>query len=198
MTTFYCMRHGLTDWNLEHRIQGSNTDRPLVKEGREQAAKWAESLADGDFDMIVTSDLKRAKETAAIINEKLNLPISHDVRLNEQDWGEWSGMTRGEIKDLGKLYRQQERKGLDFRPAKGESRNEVLMRACDSLMDLSEEHPGKSILIVAHEGIVLILAYALSGLDYMPDDPNPVIPYRLHRYDCADLELAIGELNIEI
>jgi len=197
MTTFFCMRHGLTDWNREHRVQGC-TDTSLNEEGREQARKWAGSLARGGLDLIVTSGLARSKETAAIINETLGLDIVEDARLNEMDWGEWTGLDRGEIRKMYKLVGQQERKGFDFRAKGGESRNELLMRACDALLDLTGKHPGKSVLVVAHNGILKCLAHALSGQDYLPGDPNPIKPYRLHRFECLDLELAIGELNIEI
>lgn len=197
MTAFFCMRHGMTDWNRDHRIQGT-TDIELNDHGREQARNWAESLVDGDFELIVTSTLKRAKETAEIINRTLALPITEDARLNELDWGEWTGMTEAELKKISKLVNQQKKKGFDFRPNGGESRNEQLQRACDVLLDLADEYPGKSVLVVAHYGILHCLAYALSGLDYMPGDSNPLKPYRLHRLECADMELAIGELNIEI
>ena len=190
------MRHGMTDWNREHRVQGC-TDTSLNEEGREQAARWAESLADAGFELIVTSTLKRAKETAGIINKTLNLPMAEDKRLDEQDWGEWTGLTRDDLGKIGKLVRQQEKKGFEFRPKDGESRNEVLMRACDAFVDLAEQHLGKSVLVVAHNGILKCLAYALSGLDYLPGEPDPLKPYRLHRFECADLELAVGELNID-
>lgn len=197
MTTFFCMRHGMTDWNRERRIQGIE-DIPLNEEGREQARTWAASLKGGGFDLIVTSGLSRARETASIINETLNLPAVEDLRLNEQDWGEWSGLTGGELKKKGNLLKQQEKKGFEFRPKGGESRNEVLMRTCDAFMDLTEHHPGKTVLVVAHNGILKCLAHALSGQDYLPRDPGPIKPYRLHRFECVDLELALGELNIEI
>lgn len=197
MSTFFCMRHGLTDWNNEHRIQGG-TDTPLNEKGREQAENWAKSLADGGFDLVVTSGLVRAKETAAIINKTLNLPVTEDERLNEQDWGDWTGLTRDELRKIFKLVRQQEKKGFGFRPQGGESRNELLMRACDAFVDIAELHPGKTVLVVTHNGILKCLAHALSGLDYLPGDPDPIKPYRLHRIDCVELEIALGELNIEL
>ena len=109
MTTFFCMRHGLTEWNRDKRIQGqSNTD--LCDEGREMARTWAESLADNHFDCILTSDLKRAVETAEIINEKLGLPMHTDPRLSEQDWGEWTGLSKSDLEGMRKLVRSEERR----------------------------------------------------------------------------------------
>ncbi|MBG0790610.1 MAG: histidine phosphatase family protein [Desulfovibrionaceae bacterium] len=195
MTAFFCLRHGMTDWNREHRIQG-RTDTALNDEGREQARNWAEALAGAGFDLIVTSGLARARETGAILNQVLNLPMVEDARLNEQDWGNWTGLTRKELAKKGKLLNQQEKKGFDFRPEGGESRNEMLDRACDAFIDLSGEHPGKSVLVVTHNGVLRCLAHALSGSDYLPGDPDPIMPGRLHRFECAELELALGELNV--
>ena len=75
MTTFFCMRHGMTDRDSENRVQGA-TDTPVNEKGRKQAADWARSLSDGGFDLIVTGSLAGTRETAGIINEVLNLPVA--------------------------------------------------------------------------------------------------------------------------
>lgn len=197
MTTYFCMRHGMTEWNQESRIQGK-TDIDLCDEGREMARKWAESLAEHTFDHILTSGLSRARETATIINEVLGLPIHEDPRLAEQDWGDWTGLTKEQLKTLIRKVKEQEKRGLEFRPPEGESRNEVLMRACDALLDFNAEHPNASVLVVTHNGVLKCLSYVLSGLEFMPGDPMPIEPYCLHRIECLDNELAIGELNIKL
>lgn len=197
MTTYFCMRHGLTEWNRESRIQG-NTDIELCDEGRDMARQWAQTLAEHDFDCILTSGLGRARETAEIVNDGRDLPIHDDPRLAEQDWGEWTGKTKDELKEIGKQVRQQEKKGFRFQPPGGESRDDVLMRACDALIDFSEQHPSASVLVVTHNGVIKSLAYILSGLDFLPGDPMPIEPYKLHRIDCMENELAIGELNMDL
>ena len=197
MTTYFCMRHGLTDWNRDSRIQGAS-NIPLNEEGREMARKWAETLDQGGLDCILTSGLDRARETAAIINQRLNLAVFEDPRLGEQDWGEWTGLTKAELKGMRSLVKSQEQKGFGFRPKGGESRDEVLMRACDALIEFSEGQPGASVLVVTHNGVLKCLTYALSGLEFLRDDPMSFLPYRLHRIDCQDNELALGELNMEL
>ncbi|BCS89041.1 histidine phosphatase family protein [Pseudodesulfovibrio sediminis] len=197
MTTYFCMRHGLTEWNRESRIQGA-TDISLCDEGRDMARKWAGTLAGGGLQCILTSTLDRARETGAILNEVLGLPVYEDARLSEQEWGEWTGLTKTELKKLHKLVRKQESKGFDFRPPGGESRNELLMRACDALLEFPEDHDEESVLVVTHNGVLRALAYALTGLDYLPQDRNPLVEYRLHRFLCMDNELAVGELNMEL
>lgn len=197
MTTFFCMRHGLTEWNRDSRIQGG-TDISLCDEGRDMARKWAKSLAEHPFDSILTSGLERARETAEIINEVLGLPMHEDPRLAEQDWGQWAGLTKVELKKIFKKVQQQERLGFQFRPPGGESRDEVLIRACDALLDFNAEHSDASVLVVTHNGVIKCLSYILSGLEFLPGDPLPIEPYRLHRIECLDNELAIGELNMKL
>ncbi|MGL1863589.1 MAG: histidine phosphatase family protein [Pseudodesulfovibrio sp.] len=197
MTTFFCMRHGLTEWNRDKRIQGqSNTD--LCDEGREMARTWAESLADNHFDCILTSDLKRAVETAEIINEKLGLPMHTDPRLAEQDWGEWTGLSKSDLEGMRKLVKTQEYQGFAFQPPSGESRDDVLMRACDAFLDFSVENPSAKVLVVTHNGVLKCLTYALSGLDFMPDEQCPIKPYHMHRIEIFENELALGEINMEL
>ena len=197
MTTYFCMRHGLTGWNADKRIQG-RTDVPLSDEGRAMAEAWGTSLADNEFDCILTSGLERAVQTGTIINEQLNLPVHVDPRLAEQDWGEWTGRTKDEMRVLGKPLSKQEKRGFEFRPPGGESRDEVLMRACDALIEFAEEHPDERVLVVTHNGVLKCLVYALSGLEFLPSEPVPVLPYRVHRIECADNEIALGEANMEL
>lgn len=198
MTTFFCMRHGLTEWNNDKRIQGQ-TDTELSEEGRDMARAWGESLADNPFDCILTSGLKRAVQTAEIINEHLGgLPVHSDPRLAEQDWGEWTGLTKEELKAIRKQVKKQEYRGFEFQPPKGESRDDVLMRACDGFLDFSEEHPDAKVLVITHNGVLKCLTYALSGLEFMPGDPLPIKPYHIHRIECFENELALGEINMEL
>lgn len=196
MTTFFCMRHGLTEWNREKKLQGQ-TDIDLCDEGRDMARQWAESLAANEFHFILTSPLKRAVETAEIINERLGLPVHTDERLIEQDLGKWTGLTKAEMLADKKAVRKQENRGFGFTPPGGESRDEVLMRACDALLEFSEDHEGK-VLVITHKGVLKCLAYALSGMEYMPAESNPMQSYRIHRIECFDNELALSELNMEL
>lgn len=197
MTAYFCMRHGLTEWNRDKKIQGQ-TDIPLSDEGRDMARAWGESLADNEFDLILTSTLQRAIETAEIINEHLKLPLHTDERLMEQDWGQWTGNDRAAMAAIKPAVDKAIRKGFEFRPPDGESRDEVLMRACDALLEFSEQHPEARVLVVTHNGVLKCLTYALSGLEFLPDEKRPIKPYRLHRIECFDNELALGEINMEL
>lgn len=154
MTTIGLVRHGITDWNLLGIAQGSS-DIPLNKTGRQQAVALSERLALESWDMIVSSDLLRAKETAQIIAARLNLPISFlDPRIREMNGGKIEGTTEKErIEKWGENWRS-----LDLGM---ESAEEVSERAIDFLETLLENHKGKRILMVSHGGLIGITLKAL-------------------------------------
>ena len=86
----YVVRHGKTEWNLEHRCQGVS-DIPLVDEGRESAKELVPLVSGLGIDIVFSSPLSRAYETAKIITNN-SIPINIDDRLTERDWGMNEGM----------------------------------------------------------------------------------------------------------
>src|SRR5437764_266405 len=92
------VRHGETDWNRERRYQG-HADRPLNETGREQAEALAEELAGERIDVVYTSDLLRARETAEIVAARLGADVVALRELREIDVGEWEGLTWPEIEE---------------------------------------------------------------------------------------------------
>lgn len=107
--TVYLIRHGVTRWNLDSRIQGRE-DVPLSEEGVRQAERCATELAGrcADIDVVYSSPLSRALDTARIIAEAVGAEVRVDERLIERDFGsvsgkvvdifnpEWSGEWRGD------------------------------------------------------------------------------------------------------
>jgi glucosyl-3-phosphoglycerate phosphatase len=92
-------RHGNTDWNAEHRVQGQ-TDVPLNALGRQQAVDAAELLVKLRPHALVASDLRRAADTAAALGALSGLSVSYDKRLRERAFGAWQGLTMTEVADL--------------------------------------------------------------------------------------------------
>lgn len=86
----YILRHGTTDWNKKHLLQGQ-TDIPLDSEGRELARETAEGMRKIHFDLCVSSPLLRAYETAEIVLAGRNMIIHRDPRLMEMNFGEFEG-----------------------------------------------------------------------------------------------------------
>ena len=197
MTTFFLIRHGQTAWNAEKRIQG-RTDTDLAPEGEAMAEGWARELADLELDRVLTSGLKRAARTAGIVCAGRNLPVDHDPRLAEQDWGEWTGLAKPELKKLGKELSRREKQGFGFCPPGGESREAVLCRACDALLDFAAAHPEARVLVVTHNGVLKCLLNALSGQAFLPGDPPLPGGYRVHRIECIENELALGGSGPEL
>lgn len=160
---FIIVRHATTDWNLANRIQG-RVNTGLNEQGRNEAKKLAEKLVKFNISRIVCSDLARARQTAKIINEKLNLPIHFEKGLRECSFGELEGMTREEtiIKYGEKIKKEWEGqyKSYDFRPFGGECRDNVFAQHIEILKRYSGSNPeNKAILLVGHgRGLSTLLA----------------------------------------
>ena len=90
------VRHGQTAWNLERRAQG-HTDVSLDDTGRAQAEEMAHVIAAYDPVLLASSDLARARETAAFLEKQTGLTCTEDARLREYDLGERTGLTRDEF-----------------------------------------------------------------------------------------------------
>ena len=87
------IRHGQTDWNALGKLQGK-TDIQLNDIGRQQAKETIKLIKDENIDVIITSPLKRAKETAEIINKNFEVTIIEDNRLIERGFGKNEGLTK--------------------------------------------------------------------------------------------------------
>jgi probable phosphoglycerate mutase len=194
-TQFGLIRHSLTLWNEEKRIQG-RMNSPLSETGHKMAAAWGHELQGLHLDRILASDLGRVQETVALVNQELNLPLHVDPLLQEQDWGEWSGLSFPELfARYGPEVRQQEAAGWDFRPPGGESRNEVLARGLQGLRNAADKWPGEDILIVCHEGIIKTLLYHLLGRKFLPDEPKILKGYQLHLLQIHEDNLKLIKMN---
>ena len=89
-------RHGQTEWNRLGKLQGQ-TDNSLNEEGKAQAEETGKQIADEKIDLIITSPLIRARETAEIINKRFNVPIIEDDRIKERNYGQCEGITLEEF-----------------------------------------------------------------------------------------------------
>ncbi|KIL43262.1 histidine phosphatase family protein [Jeotgalibacillus campisalis] len=149
MTTIGLIRHGVTEWNRSGRAQG-HTDIPLSEEGIEQARRVAERIASEDetWDLIISSDLSRARQTAEAIAKELGLqkPIQDD-RIREMHLGEIEGLTiEDRVTRWGDNWREQEL-GI-------ETKDTVAQRGAAFIEEILTQHKGKKILIVSHGGLI--------------------------------------------
>ena len=101
----FVTRHGQTSWNALGKIQGK-TDIELNETGKNQARETGEAIKNEHIDIIISSPLKRAKETAQIINKNFNVEIIDDERLMERGFGKSEGLTKDEILALKEKHGQ--------------------------------------------------------------------------------------------
>lgn len=194
-TSFALIRHATTLWNEKKIIQGQQ-DSPLSRTGRQMAADWGHRLASSSWQRIICSDLGRARETAALINQTLKLSIHLDKRLREQDWGEWSTISLAEVKKTQKeLLQSMVSSGWSFQPPGGESRKQVLRRSLAAIYEAHISWPGESILVVCHEGVIKCMLYHLTGRKFLPDEPPLIKPHHLHLLEQDNKTLYLKELN---
>ena len=148
----YIMRHGKTDWNAEHRLQG-HTDIPLNDEGRKMAQRAAEEYKDVHFDVCFCSPLIRAKETAQILLSGRNVPIEIDERLIEMSFGVFEGAAHVfKLPDcpIKNLFLHPEKYTV---PVEGGERFEDVFARTNAFMNEKIEpllQQGKDVLIVGH------------------------------------------------
>jgi len=189
VTTLLLVRHGETDWNRDGRWQG-RSDTHLNEIGREQAANVAEEL-DG-VDVVYSSDLARARETAEIVADRLGLDVHVDERLRERSFGAWEGKTGPEIeaefRDAHARWLAGEGPGADD----AEPFADFATRIRDFLEDVLERHPEEAVLVVAHGGSIRVIHALAAGLDYVRDHRSiPGVPNcTVAKYAARDGKLA--------
>lgn len=146
----YVARHGETQWNAENKICG-RTDLPLTEKGLLQAQALAQKAALLEIDLILSSPMLRARQTAEPTAKALGMPILTDDRLIEQDYGIYEGMDR---QDPGFLANKRQ---FACKYPGGESMMQLAYRVYGLLEELKETYPEKSILLVCHGGICRVI-----------------------------------------
>ncbi|GGA70079.1 histidine phosphatase family protein [Ornithinibacillus halotolerans] len=143
MTTIYLVRHGQTDWNVERRAQGQ-TDIPLNDTGIGQADACGRAMDSTNYDLMITSHLKRARKTAEIINSYLDLPLVVMEDFAERSFGNAEGLTIAERDELypDRNYPNQEK--LDV----------FSTRILKGLEQVHQNYQGKRILLVTHGAVI--------------------------------------------
>ena len=158
------LRHGQSTWNADGRWQGQ-ADPPLSPLGEEQARDAAHRLSPGQFSRIVASDLQRARRTAEILGEALELAVEVDPELREIDVGDWQGLTRAEIDERAPGALADWSEGRSDATPGGETRSHLTDRARAALLRAAAAtSPGDRVLVVSHGALIRNLDRVL-GLD---------------------------------
>jgi broad specificity phosphatase PhoE len=176
VTTILIARHGESDWNRERRWQG-HADRPLNERGREQARALAERLAHVELDAVYSSDLRRARDTAAVVADRQGLEVQVMPELREVDVGSWSGLTRAEAEERFPDGFRRWRSGFPGWED-GETYDAMTDRVVAAVERIGHENEGGRVLVVSHGGPIRAFHAAALGLDVhayrrlRPVEPN--------------------------
>ena len=178
------LRHGMTAWNLDKRVQG-RIDQPLCATGRERLLSfrlpdWTRSCR------WYSSPLRRATQSADL----LGLDYTVESALIEMSWGEWEGRILKPLRrELGETMRDNEARGLDFRPPGGESPRQVQARLEPWLTRIAVR--GDDCAAMVHKGIIRCIYSLASGWDMRGESPVDFAWDALHGFELfADGKLA--------
>ncbi|MCK4554659.1 histidine phosphatase family protein [Candidatus Parcubacteria bacterium] len=156
MAIIYIVRHGKTDFNEQGRYLG-RTNISLNAVGRQQAERLAEKIKKLKVDLIISSPLKRAVETAEIIK-----PDAHKIIINphfiERSFGVYEGLTKNEAKkEFPDLYKQNITRIFNNTPPNGETIQDVQNRVFDGLDKIKKNYQNKNILVVTHAFVAKVI-----------------------------------------
>ena len=159
-SNWFLVRHGETDWNNENRVQGYS-DTNLNETGIQQARATADFLMDKDIDLIVSSDLARAKETAEIIAKATGTEIFFDKSLREINFGSLEGMFIPEVNEQYGSFLER-----PYQELGGETFEEVEERAMKALRNHRKDHEHKNVVIVSHGALLGLVMKNIKKIDH--------------------------------
>lgn len=158
----YVVRHGETIWNLENRVQGI-TDIPLTDAGIKSASELKELVSTLNIDVVISSPLSRARETAKILVDS-KLPINTDDRIKERDWGMNEGAKIDEVDrwDCWDVI-------LNTKVQNIECIQDFMYRVSSFIEEIKIKHKDKNVLVVTHSAVIRVIHYMIGSI---PEDGN--------------------------
>ncbi|QBQ04591.1 histidine phosphatase family protein [Sporosarcina pasteurii] len=165
LTTIGFIRHGITEWNKEGRIQGS-IDIPLCEEGIQMSKDLSKRLGFKKWHAIYTSPMRRAKMTATIIASELQLThVIEDSRIREIHEGKFEGTTEEErIKKWGKSWSTL---------ALGtENEIDVIARGISFIEAIKKNYPNENVLVITHGSFIKKMLQRLVPYDEFDEEPE--------------------------
>lgn len=194
-TELLLIRHGETAWNAEHRIQG-HLDIPLSATGIRQAALLADRLARETIVAVYSSELTRARLTAEPFAARLGLDITSDTRLRERSFGVFEGLTADEI---AARHPEGFRRWRERDPAwaidEGESGQQLIDRVLSALNDITQRHPGESVAVVTHGGVLDVVYRAARGLHWGAPRQHQMLNASINRLSAQASPLVLSILG---
>lgn len=167
MTRVLLIRHGETTWNRDRRWQG-HADIPLSEAGVAQAARLAIhfKMVGAALSAVYSSDLRRAHDTARALAEALEIPLIVDAAWREISVGQWTGLSRDEIRDRFADEWLRIAAGEDLPRGGGETFEAFSGRVVTALGSLVARHPGETVAVVTHGGVIRATVLHVLGLPW--------------------------------
>jgi broad specificity phosphatase PhoE len=161
MGNLILVRHGESAGNRDRIFALDPHSLPLTELGYAQARAAAALIArDFDAQVVISSPFIRARETARMIAEALQLPVAVEPNLYERDVGAHKGLSYDSLEGAADYDARQP---WVFRPREGESYLQVQARVAPILDRLAAEHPSKDVVIVSHGGVMMTLWAHVTG-----------------------------------
>lgn len=165
--TFYIVRHGETQWNVEGKIQGHH-DSPLTQKGLKQVKDIASELAIVRFDAAYSSDLLRANRTGEIIALEHKLAVRTTKLLRERNYGHLEGQPTSRLDEVYKIFENlTDKERFQYKIAEDiESDEDIISRFITFIREVSIIYPGRKILLATHGGLMRALLVHLGWSTY--------------------------------
>ncbi|WP_407968874.1 histidine phosphatase family protein [Bacillus altitudinis] len=184
MTAICLVRHGETDWNAAKRIQG-RTDIPLNDTGKWQAEQTGLYLKDAHWDVVISSPLSRAKETAHLILQHVHAPLVIMDDFIERDYGDAEGMS---FEERQKLFPNKQYPNMEPLSA-------LQDRMLEGIEKVRATYPDKRVLIVAHGAAIHALLTALAD-EQMGIQDTRLVNACLNYVEWTDGEWKVNDYNV--
>ncbi|VAX35556.1 hypothetical protein MNBD_UNCLBAC01-646 [hydrothermal vent metagenome] len=163
MIEFILIRHGATVWSEERRYQGSS-NICLSSKGKKQIQRLSKVILSYSPDVLYSSTLSRAQESAAILFKPLKKKIICDERINELNFGSWEGKTASELIQEKDVKYQKWMQGCFIKPPLGESVLSLKKRVGFFMQDCIKKHDGKTVAVMSHGGVLRCFIVEALGL----------------------------------
>ncbi|MBA8918141.1 histidine phosphatase family protein [Bacillus aerius] len=184
MTAICLVRHGETDWNAAKRIQG-RTDIPLNDTGKWQAEQTGLYLKDAHWDVVISSPLSRAKETAHLILQHVHAPLVIMDDFIERDYGDAEGMS---FEERQKLFPNKQYPNMEPLSA-------LQDRMLEGIEKVRATYPDQRVLIVAHGAAIHALLTSLAD-EQMGIQDTRLVNACLNYVEWTDGEWKVNDYNV--
>lgn len=163
MSSTVFVRHGESVWNRRGLIQGQAEAPGLSPKGRHQAGHIVDAVRDLDVDLVLTSDLARARETAQVVASQLRVPVAVDVRLRERHLGDVQGLPSSAVNSRRYGVAEGRVVDPDAAPDGGETLRQFACRVGAVLLDLARQAERSTVVVVSHGGFIRLAQGLLVG-----------------------------------